>query len=97
MTQVHKKKFDTKYLMEELDLPYNTVNHTLFHVGNWMLFHEIVFQDKDGAYWQTHYYTEVTEDECKSFWKRQEQMNCIEVEKREITVTRWTPVEKHHE
>jgi len=86
------KKFSKEYLMEELGLPYNSVEKTLVDSGRWALTYEIVFQDVDGKYWQTYYNTGATEMQYEPPWEYEDEVECTEVEKRQVTVEKWMPI-----
>lgn len=88
------KKFDREYLMEELGLPYNSVETTLVDSGRWTLTYELIFQDKDGKYWQTYYQTGATEMQYEPPWECEPKVECVEVEKRPVTIEKWMPVDK---
>ncbi len=45
------RKFDKRYLVDELELPWNAIEDTIIDTGRWTITHKILFQDKDGKYY----------------------------------------------
>ena len=86
------KKFSKDYLKDELDLPYsNTIVDKIIDTTRWSVLHEIVFED-NGKFYQTTYSVGATEmqDECP--WEYVDEVECEEVELREVTIIKWVPV-----
>ena len=71
-------KFKKEYLIEELDLPYNAIENKVV----WSILRQIIFQDKDGKYYRTTY-------SVGSPWQDKDEIECTEVELKEVMVKKW--------
>lgn len=89
-----KKIFSREYLMNELDLPYNAVEEEIIVTSRWSIHYSIVFQDKDGKYYQTTYSNGATECQDERPWEYEETVECYEVCQMEALVKKWVPVEE---
>ena len=88
-------KFSKKYLMQELDLPYeNCLVNNIIDTSRWSVIHEIVFEDK-GKFYQTSYSEGATECQDESPWEYEEEVDCIEVELKEQRILKWVPKEEN--
>ena len=88
-----KKVFSKDYLKDELDLPYsNTVVDKIIDTTRWSIVHEIVFE-YNGKFYQTTYSEGATEMQYESPWEYDDEVECTEVELREIKIKKWMPVE----
>jgi len=88
-----KKVFSKDYLKDELDLPYsNTVVDKIIDTTRWSIVHEIVFEN-NGKFYQTTYSEGATEMQDERPWEYEDEIECIEVELREIKIKKWMPVE----
>lgn len=86
-------KFSKDYLKDELDLPYeNTIVNNIIDTGRWSIYHEIVFADK-GKFYMTTYSEGATECQDERPWEYEDEIECTEVELREVKVKKWVPVE----
>ena len=86
-------KFSKDYLKNELDLPYgNTIVDNIIDTGRWSIYHEIVFADK-GKFYKATYSEGATECQDESPWEYEDEIECTEVELREVKVKKWVPVE----
>ena len=86
-------KFSKDYLKNELDLPYgNTIVDNIIDTGRWSIYHEIVFADK-GKFYTTTYSEGATECQDESPWEYEDEIECTEVELKEVKVKKWVPVE----
>jgi len=63
------------------------VDHT-----RWAVHHEMVFK-KDGKFYKTWYSVGATESQDESPWEYEDEVEAVEVEKYEKTVTAWREVE----
>ena len=91
------KVFSKDYLMDELDLPWcNTIFDRIVNTTRWSIIHEIVFEDK-GKFYRTTYSVGATEMQWEKPWEYEEEVECEEVELREVTVKKWIPVEEQGE
>ncbi len=87
------KTFDKDYLVNELDLPYAAEEDHVVDNSRWSINHEIVFKDKDGKYYSTAYSVGATECQDEGPWEYEDQVECTEVEKRQVMVEKWMPVD----
>lgn len=86
-------KFKKEYLIEELGLPYDCESEEIIGTTRWSIIKEIVFQDKDGKYYQTTYSEGATEFQDESPWEYEDEIECTEVELKEVKVMKWCPKE----
>lgn len=87
-----KKVFSKDYLKEELDLPYShIVEDKVVDNTRWSIIHEIVFED-NGKFYQTEYSVGATEMQSEEPWEYEDEVECTEVELREVTVKKWMPI-----
>lgn len=89
-----KKVFSRDYLKDELDLPYssNAIVDRIIDTTRWSIVHEIVFED-NCKFYQTTYSEGATEIQDESPWEYDDEVECTEVELREVKVKKWMPVE----
>jgi len=86
-------KFSKDYLKNELDLPYeNAIVENIIDTTRWSIIHEIVFADK-GKFYRTTYSEGATECQDERPWEYEDEVECEEVELREVKVKKWMPVE----
>lgn len=76
------------FLINELDLPYNALTNEITDTSRWSIHHEIVFAH-DGKFYRTWYSEGATEQQCESPWEYQENVECYEVELKEVTIKKW--------
>lgn len=88
-----KKNFNTKYLREELDLPWSALEDKIIDTLRWSAIHEIIFE-LDGKYWRTEYSCGLTELQDEGPWDYEDEVECEEVEKKIIQVESWVPVKE---
>ena len=86
-----KKMFSKDYLMKELDLPYSAILDNIVDTSRWSIHHEIVFEDK-GKFYSTHYSEGATEYQDESPWECEKDIECTEVELKEVVIKKWLPV-----
>lgn len=87
------KKFSREYLMNELGLPYeNIIVNDIIDTSRWSVIHTIVFMDKDGKFYQTSYSEGATECQDERPWEYESEVECYEVELKEVTVKKWCRV-----
>ena len=87
-------KFSKDYLKNELLLPYeNAIVDNIIDTTRWSIVHEIVFADK-GKFYMTTYSEGATECQDERPWEYDDEIECTEVELREIKVKKWMPVEE---
>ena len=88
-----KVKFSRDYLKNELDLPYsNTIVDRIIDTTRWSIIHEIVFADK-GKFYMTIYSEGATECQDERPWEFDDEIECEEVELREVKIKKWVPVD----
>lgn len=86
------KKFSKDYLRNELDLPYGAILDKIIDTTRWSIIHEIVFED-NGKFYQTTYSEGATECQDERPWEYENEIECYEVELREVKVKKWCKVE----
>lgn len=87
------KTFSRDYLVDERDLPYSdAIVDRIVDTTRWSIVHEIVFED-DGKFYMTTYSTGATEMQYERPWEYEEEVECTEVELKEVKVKKWIPVE----
>ena len=86
------RTFKTKFLREELDLPWEATEDKILDQDRWSTFHEIVFE-YEGKYYQTTYSVGSTECQDERPWEYEEELEATEVEQKEVLVKKWVPVE----
>lgn len=87
------KVFSKDYLMDELDLSYeNTIVNRIVDTTRWSIIHEIVFED-NGKFYMTTYSEGATEYQDERPWEYDDEIECTEVELKEVKVKKWVPVE----
>ncbi|MGV2887176.1 hypothetical protein [Paenibacillus taichungensis] len=84
-------KFKKNYLRNELDLPGSALVDEITDTSRWSIHHKIVFE-YEGKFYLTHYSEGATEMQCESPWEYEEDVNCTEVELKEVKVMKWVPV-----
>jgi len=88
--------FSKKYLQDELDLPWSALVDNITDNSRWSIYHEIVFEDK-GKFYKTHYSVGATESQDERPWEYEDNVECTEVELREVKVKKWVPVDSKTE
>jgi hypothetical protein len=83
-------KFKSKYLKNELDLPHSAIVNEITDTSRWSIHHKIVFEH-EGKFYQTHYSEGATEIQDERPWEYDEDVDCIEVELKPVTVMKWVP------
>ncbi|MNH75641.1 hypothetical protein D3C73_278910 [compost metagenome] len=83
-------KFKTSYLKNELDLPYSAMVDEITDTSRWSIHHKIVFEH-DGKFYQAHYSEGATEMQDESPWEYEDEVDCVEVELREVKIMKWVP------
>ena len=87
-----KKTFSKDYLMNELDLPWTAIHDEIVDTGRWSIHHRIVFQD-NGKFYSTHYSVGATESQDERPWEYDNEVECSEVELKEVIVKKWIEIE----
>jgi len=88
-----KRKFKREFLVEDLGLPYNAIEDKIYDTGRWSTYHSIVFEH-DGKFYSTSYSEGSTEMQCERPWEYEDEVECIEVEKRNVSVEKYVSIDK---
>lgn len=67
------------------------VEDNIINNGRWSIHHEMVFPWK-GKHYKTHYSVAATEYQDESPWEYENEIKCVEVELKEVTVKKWVEV-----
>ena len=86
-----KIKLSRDYMVNELDLPDSAIKDEITGTGRWSIFHNIIFE-YDGKFYQTSYSVGATEEQDESPWEYKDEVECTEVELKEVKVKKWIPV-----
>ena len=81
-------KLHKDYLRNELDLPYEALLDEITDTSRWSVHHRIVFKHDDKFY-ETYYSEGATEMQDESPWEYEEEVECHEVELKEVKVVKW--------
>lgn len=84
-------KFSKDYLINEKDLPDTAIKDTIIDNSRWSIIHEIVFEDK-GKFYMTTYSVGATESQDESPWEYDNEVECAEVELKEVKIKKWVKV-----
>lgn len=84
-------KFSRDFLINDLNLPENAIEQTLVDSTRWSLVYEIIFE-YEGKFWKTSYSTGATEMRPESPWEYENEIECVEVTQKPVTVLQWVPV-----
>ena len=89
------KKISREYLMKELGLPYDCypIEDNIIDTSRWSILHEIIFED-GGKFYRTTRSVGATEMQCEEPWEFEKEVECEEVELREVTVKKWLPIQE---
>lgn len=87
-----KKIFSRDYLRDELDLPYNSLEDEIVDISRWSIHHRIIFEN-NGKFYETYYSEGATEMQSESPWEHNSEIECTEVELREVKVKKWFPID----
>ncbi len=85
-------KFKREFLVDELDLPWSAKENKVIDTSRWSTFHEIIFEH-EGKYYQTSYSVGSTEYQDERPWEYEDEVDCTEVELKEVVVKQWVSVE----
>lgn len=65
------------------------ISDEIVGTSRWSVQHEVIFKWKDGKNYKTHYSVGATEQQDESPWEYETEVNCVEVEQQQVTVTKW--------
>lgn len=85
-------KLDKKYMINELDLPYSAILDEITDTSRWSIHHRIIFAYQ-GRFYETHYSVGATENQDESPWEYDDEVECVEVELKEVKVKKWVAKE----
>ncbi len=75
-------------MINELELPDSALTNEITDTGRWSVYHEIVFAH-DGKFYKTCYSVGATEHQDERIWEYEENIECWEVELKEVLVKKW--------
>lgn len=84
-------KISSKELLSE-DVIDNAIENEIIDHTRWSVVHSIVFKWTDGKHYSASYSKGATECQDEGPWEYEDEVNCQEVELREVKVTQWMPV-----
>jgi hypothetical protein len=84
-------KFKTKFLKEELDLPYSAVEDWITGHGRWNVHHAIVFK-YDDTFYMANYSVGATEMQDERPWEYEDEVECMPVKQVEKIIKGWEPL-----
>ncbi|MCY8174897.1 MULTISPECIES: hypothetical protein [Bacillus] len=83
-----KIKLDKDYMVNELGLPESSLLEEITDTSRWSVHYRIVFP-YHGRFFETFYSKGATESQCESPWEYEDQVDCYEVELKEMKVRKW--------
>ncbi|WGT37755.1 hypothetical protein MHB40_14500 [Lysinibacillus sp. FSL K6-0057] len=84
-------KLHKDYLKNELDLPSNALLDEVTDMSRWSIHHRIVFKH-DNKFYETYYSEGATEMQDERPWEYEDEVECDEVELKEVKVLKWVKV-----
>lgn len=75
-------------MLEELNLPDDAILDEITDTSRWSIHHRIVFSYQ-GKFWETYYSEGATEMQDESPWEYEDEVECCEVELKEVKVKKW--------
>jgi len=84
-------KFKTEFLRNELYLPDEALEDHIIDNDRWSIMHEIIFE-YEGKHYMTWYSIGATEMQPEQPWDYEDEVDCKEVELKEITEKKWVLV-----
>lgn len=88
MTKINLHK---DYLINELDLPHSAILDEITDTSRWSVHHRIVFE-YEGKFYEAYYSEGATEMQDESAWEYEDEVECDEVELKEVKVRKWVRV-----
>ena len=85
------KTFKSKFLKDELDLPYSALEDRIIDTTRWSTIHEIIFEH-EGKFYSAVYSAGSTEMQDERPWQYEDEVECEEVRKVPKVVEVWEPV-----
>jgi hypothetical protein len=87
-----KRVFSKDFLLNELDLPYSAIYKEIVDTSRWSIHNRCIFEH-DGKFYEAFYSVGATESQDESPWEYDKDVECTEVELREVKVKKWVPVD----
>lgn len=84
-------KLSKEILIKELDLPCSAIKDEVTVTSRWSISHRIIFE-YEGKFYKTYYSVGATEMQDESPWECENEVECIEVEEKEVMVKKWIAV-----
>ena len=84
-------KLHKDYLKNELDLPSSAVLDEITDTSRWSIHHRIIFKH-EGKFYETYYSEGATEMQDESPWEYEDEVECDEVELKEVKVVKWVRI-----
>lgn len=84
-------KLKSDYMKNELDLPYSAILDEITDTSRWSIHHRIIFAYQE-KFWETYYSEGATEMQDESPWEYEDEVECSEVELKEVKVKKWVRV-----
>jgi hypothetical protein len=81
-------KLDKKFMKEELGLPYDALFDEITDTSRWSIHHRIIFAYQ-GRFYQAFYSEGATEMQDERPWEYEDQVECVEVELKEVKIKKW--------
>ncbi|MGG1659585.1 hypothetical protein [Brevibacillus sp. NRS-1366] len=85
-------KLHKDFLIKELDLPSSAILDEITDTSRWSMHHKIIFEYR-GKFYRTHYSVGATEQQDESPWEYEDEIECVEVELKEVKVLKWVDKE----
>jgi hypothetical protein len=79
------------YLKNELNLPDNAIKNDIIDTSRWSIHHSIIFA-YDNKFYRTWYSEGATECQDESPWEYDNDIECVQVELKEVMVRKWVEV-----
>jgi hypothetical protein len=75
-------------MKNELDLPYAAILDEIEDTSRWSVHHRIIFAYQ-GRFYETYYSVGATEMQDERPWEYDDEVECVEVELKEVKVKKW--------
>ena len=88
-------KLEASFLKNDLGLPFNSNNvieDIIIDTSRWSIAHEVIFK-YNSKFYRTTYSIGSTECQDESPWEYDDEVECYEVEEKEVLVKKWVNVE----
>ena len=87
-----QRVFDRDFLRDELDLPGQCIDEEIVRHSRWRVHYRGVFAH-EGKHYMVNWSVGATEMQDEAPWEYQPQVTATEVEKRQVLMDKWVPVE----